>query len=81
MLRSSTAVIASRPRSELLAERGLDISYETVRRWVLKFGPVIVAVPSGVADHAAIDPEAAVGARARLDPSLLHCDMAALQRR
>ena len=26
---------------ELLAERGLDISYETVRRWVLKFGPVL----------------------------------------
>jgi putative transposase len=26
---------------ELLAERGLDISYETVRRWVLKFGPGI----------------------------------------
>jgi len=25
---------------ELLAERGLDISYETVRRWVLKFGPL-----------------------------------------
>ena len=24
-----------------LAERGLDISYETVRRWVLKFGPAI----------------------------------------
>jgi hypothetical protein len=24
-----------------LAERGLDISYETVRNWVLKFGPVI----------------------------------------
>ncbi len=23
---------------ELLAERGLDISYETIRRWVLKFG-------------------------------------------
>ena len=34
-----------RPRAvfneELLAERGLDISYETVRRWVLKFGPAI----------------------------------------
>jgi putative transposase len=28
-------------REELLAERGLDISYETVRSWVLKFGPVI----------------------------------------
>jgi transposase-like protein len=26
---------------ELLAERELDISDETVRRWVLKFGPVI----------------------------------------
>jgi transposase-like protein len=26
---------------ERLAERGLDISYETVRCWVLKFGPVI----------------------------------------
>jgi transposase-like protein len=26
---------------ELLAESGLDVSYETVRRWVLKFGPLI----------------------------------------
>ena len=26
---------------ELLAERGVDVSYETVRRWVLKFGPVV----------------------------------------
>jgi hypothetical protein len=25
---------------ELLAERGLHVSYETVRRWVLKFGPL-----------------------------------------
>ena len=25
----------------MLAERGLDVSYETVRRWVLKFGPLI----------------------------------------
>jgi putative transposase len=24
-----------------LAERGLEVSYETVRRWVLKFGPLI----------------------------------------
>jgi putative transposase len=24
---------------ELLAERGLEVSHETVRRWVLKFGP------------------------------------------
>ena len=26
---------------DLLAERGLEVSYETVRRWVPKFGPVI----------------------------------------
>src|SRR5580704_3324317 len=26
---------------ELLAERGLDVSHETVRRWVLKFAPLI----------------------------------------
>ena len=26
---------------ELLAERGLDLSYESVRSWVLKFGPAI----------------------------------------
>jgi transposase len=30
-----------RDGEELLAERGLDVSYETVRRWVLKFGPLI----------------------------------------
>jgi putative transposase len=26
---------------ELLAEHGREVSYETVRRWVLKFGPGI----------------------------------------
>jgi hypothetical protein len=31
---------------ELLAERGLDVSYETVRLWVLKFGPVLRATAS-----------------------------------
>src|SRR5207244_78211 len=33
--------LSFRDVEELLAERGLDISYETVRTWVLKFGPVI----------------------------------------
>ena len=28
---------------EMLAERGLDVSYETVRRWFLKFGSTIAA--------------------------------------
>jgi putative transposase len=33
--------LSYRDVEELLAERGLDISYETVRCWVLKFGPVV----------------------------------------
>ena len=33
--------LSYRDVEELLAERGLDISYETVRCWVLKFGPMI----------------------------------------
>ena len=33
--------LSYRDVEELLAERGFDISYETVRCWVLKFGPVI----------------------------------------
>jgi putative transposase len=32
--------LSYRDVEELLAERGLDISYETIRYWVLKFGPV-----------------------------------------
>jgi putative transposase len=37
--------LSYRDVEELLAERGLDISYETVRRWVLKFGPAIARRP------------------------------------
>ena len=33
--------LSYRDVEELLAERGLDVSYETVRRWVQKFGPAI----------------------------------------
>jgi transposase-like protein len=33
--------LSYRDVDELLTERGLDISFETVRRWVLKFGPAI----------------------------------------
>jgi transposase-like protein len=35
--------LSFRDVEEMLAERGLDVSYETVRRWFLKFGPVIAA--------------------------------------
>src|ERR1700752_3155455 len=34
--------LSYRDVEELLAERGLDVSYETVRRWVLKFGVLFV---------------------------------------
>src|SRR5688572_28306581 len=32
--------LSYRDVEDVLAERGLDISYETVRRWVLKFGAI-----------------------------------------
>ncbi len=32
--------LSYRDVEDLLAERGLDVSYETVRRWVLKFGRI-----------------------------------------
>jgi putative transposase len=33
--------LSYRDVEELLAERGLEVSYETIRRWVLRFGPAI----------------------------------------
>jgi transposase-like protein len=33
--------LSYRDVEELLAERGVDVSYETVWRWVLKFGPAV----------------------------------------
>jgi transposase-like protein len=33
--------LSHRDVEELLAKRGLDVSYETIRRWVRKFGPVL----------------------------------------
>jgi transposase-like protein len=35
--------LSYRDVEDLLAERGVDASYETVRRWVLKFGPAFAA--------------------------------------
>jgi putative transposase len=32
--------LSFRDVEDLLAERGLDVSYETARRWVSKFGPL-----------------------------------------
>jgi transposase-like protein len=33
--------LSYRDVEDLLAARGRDVSYETVRRWVLKFGPAV----------------------------------------
>src|SRR5258708_15636001 len=33
--------LSYRDVEDLLAERGLDVSYETERRWVLKVGPLL----------------------------------------
>ena len=35
--------LSLRDVEEMLAERGLDVSYETIRRWFLKFGTAIAA--------------------------------------
>ena len=35
--------MSSRNVEEMLAERGIDVTYETIRRWILKFGPAIAA--------------------------------------
>ncbi|MGO7186281.1 IS6 family transposase, partial [Rhizobium brockwellii] len=33
--------LSLREVDEMLVERGIDVSYETVRRWIAKFGPQI----------------------------------------
>jgi transposase-like protein len=33
--------LSFRDVEELMAERGLEMSYQTVRRWVLTFGPAV----------------------------------------
>ena len=44
--------LSYRDVEDLLAERGLDVSYETVRRWVLKFGRrSLVSFAAGVRDQ------------------------------
>ena len=45
--------LSYRDIEDLLAERWLDISYETVRRWVAKFGPLFAraSAPSAAPDR------------------------------
>jgi hypothetical protein len=41
--------LSFRDVEDLLAERGITVSYETVRRWVNHFGPMIDLAPSNAA--------------------------------
>src|SRR5471030_1057057 len=41
--------LSFRDVEDLLAERGIAVSYETVRRWVNHFGPMIAATCVGAA--------------------------------
>ena len=47
--------LSFRDVEDLLAERGILVSYETVRRWVNHFGPVIAARSSQTPTEAAYD--------------------------
>jgi hypothetical protein len=40
--------LSLRDVEDLLAERGVSLSYETVRRWVNHFGPMIATDPGGI---------------------------------
>lgn len=35
--------LSFRDIEEMLAERGIEVSYETIRRWILRFGTAIAA--------------------------------------
>src|SRR5712671_4028319 len=56
--------LSYRDVEELLAERRLDVSYETVRRWVLKLGSLIARESCGVTGRG----RAAVGTSTKCCP-------------
>jgi transposase-like protein len=62
--------LSYRDVEELLPERGLDISYETVRRWVLKFGP---AIARWLRQRRPPCRRRTISAARKLPPSLLRC--------
>ena len=47
--------LSFRDVEDLLADRGIAVSYETVRRWVNHFGPMIAAQPAQAPPEAACD--------------------------
>ena len=49
--------LSYRDVEDLLAERGVDVSYETIRRWALKFGQAYQPVEKGAIDRVSLDGE------------------------
>src|SRR3954471_19510646 len=47
--------LSFRDVEELLAERGIVVTYESIRRWVLTFGPGVSAGDSGPDAHDRMD--------------------------
>ena len=47
--------LSLRDVEELLTERGIEVSHETVRRWVAVFGPIIAPTPASDAPQAALN--------------------------
>src|SRR5881227_2146158 len=69
--------LSYRDVEELLAERGLEVSYETVRRWVLKFGPLIARKAATVPST----PERSVASRRDGGPDCRQTDVPVARRR
>jgi hypothetical protein len=69
--------LSHRDVEELLAERGLDVSYETVRRWMLKFGPLIAAQAAARPPT----PERAMAPRRNGGPHRLETNVLVVRRR
>jgi len=66
--------LSYRDVEDLLAERGLDISYETIRRWVLKIRPDLC--PQSTAPPASPEHAMAFGRNGRNDRRPPHVSVA-----
>jgi putative transposase len=47
--------LSFRDVEDLLAERGITVSYETIRRWVNHFGPMVAGGPAQTPTQAPYD--------------------------
>ena len=59
--------LSFRDVEDLLAERGIVVSYKTIRRWVNHFGPLIAAGPSVYGASRVVETGSAYGVNCRID--------------